>query len=208
MLLKDEMTRATVKHRTRHSKRHVTADSEPLAALYQDFSPITGLLTIYDGKKKIWSGRAKAGDTFTVTYEDGEYSVTRQKTPRKKHMFLMWIFGFPLKLSSESPEDFESLVEENRAKHEREEGYSEFTYAGHGYTFAFYTTANELKPQRIAAYVYPEVDRKKAKEILSIKGLNIAAMEDFYGDTLGQALVNKFGFRPDDFTEVNKRLLF
>ncbi|MBR3220468.1 hypothetical protein IKF76_01210 [Candidatus Saccharibacteria bacterium] len=188
-------------------KKRIFVSTEPLEALYQEFDPETGAIKIYDGSRKIWEGIAEVGDFFIVTHKANAYQVCKRRLPRLKHSFIMWLFGFPKNLQFDSVDGFNEQLTHHRAEHMADPGYQEHQYAGVGYGFAFYSTEADPTPQRVAAWVTPGINRKLAKEILSIQGLNIAGMIDAEMNSLGREIQNRFSFRNSDCAEINEALL-
>lgn len=186
-------------------QKSVKVTGDRLEQISQRYDTRTGILTIYDGGKKIWSGRANIGDCYSVVYDGKEYRVSRQQFPHRKNHLLMWMFGFSKGNRFNTDEEFTKFLERHREKH-KTPGYKEYIYSGPGYAFAIYEEEDNT-PHRIAAWVTPNIDRKLAKKILSIKELNIAAMEDFYDGADRNLLTQYFGFRASDFEEVNRNLL-
>lgn len=185
-------------------KKKLRVSTEPLEALHQNYED--GKVAIYDGPRKIWEGRALPGDAFVITFEDGKYTVNKLRSPHRKNNFLMWVFGFSRNRQFDTEVAFARFLSHYHGEHLSEEGYQEYQYGGEGYCFVFSSTSANPNPRHVAAWVSPTVNRQMAKEILSVKGLNIIGMGEFGDDSLSKELSNRFGFCEEDFNEIHQNL--
>ena len=187
------------------AKEMLVVSKSEFTGLNHIFDPETGKMTIRDGGNQIWSGRAKEGDAFVISHEGDKWQVAKRQYPHQKNHLLMWLMGYPAGKRFNEKLKAIQAIDQCRDAHRLERGYREYEYAGVGWMFMFYTTDTDLEPQRIAAWVTPEVDRRMAKEILGNKDLTLVSAE--MDDSIGPILSERFGFRSSDMMEIRRHLM-